>query len=247
MPTASDREPDVPASAPTAGAPEPPRVRAMFDRIAGRYDLLNHVMSMQLDRLWRRRAARLATRGLDAPRILDLCTGTADLLLAHRRAAPGARVFGGDFSLEMLRLAATKAPHSPFSAVDALRLPFRDRSFDVVSVAFGVRNLADRHRGFEEIRRVLRPGGRCVVLECTPPPDNLVGAALGLYSNHVLPRVAAVLSRDKDAYRYLPDSVKEFPDAEALAAEMERAGYEEVTHERLTFGTVAIHVGRSPA
>lgn len=228
-------------AAPTAGAPEPLRVRAMFDRIAGRYDLLNHVLSLQLDRWWRRRAARSATAGLAAPRILDLCTGTGDLLLAELRAAPGAFVVGADFSLEMLALARSKAPRQPLAGVDALHLPFRAASFDAVSVAFGVRNLADRARGFAEMHRVLRPGGRLVVLEFCPPPPGLFGRAFRVYSNHVLPRVAALIASSREAYRYLPDSMARFPAPTALAEELRDAGFAEVNFDSLAFGTVALH------
>lgn len=239
-------------AAPTAGAPEPRRVRAMFDGIAGRYDLLNHVLSMQMDRLWRRRAASriaaaLAARGERGPaRILDLCTGTGDLLLAHRRRSPAASVVGADFALEMLRHARTKGPKDcppPLVGSDALALPFRDEAFDAITVAFGVRNLADRAVGFAEMRRVLRPGGALLVLEFTPAPPTAFGTLYTLYSKHVLPRIGGLLSPDRSAYRYLPESVARFPDAEGLRDELRRAGFEPVEVSRMAMGTVAMHVG----
>lgn len=242
-------------AAPTAGAPEPRRVRAMFDGIAGRYDLLNHVLSMQMDRLWRRRAARIvrdrvraaSATGGATPRILDLCTGTGDLLLAHRKWSVGASLFGGDFSLEMLKHAREKDRTLRLVGTDALALPYRDAKFDAVTVAFGVRNLEDRGRGFQEMRRVLRPGGVALVLEFSPAPKNLFGAAYRVYSQHVLPRIAGLIAANKAAYKYLPDSVARFPDVHGLRDELVAAGFAPVDFERLAFGTVAIHVATRSA
>ncbi len=227
---------------PTPGAPEPRRVRAMFDGLASRYDLLNHVLSCQMDRLWRRRAAAAAVGGADAPRVLDLCTGTGDLAAAIRRASPSASLVGADFSLGMLGHAAGKATGLRTLGADALALPFAARSFDAVTVAFGVRNLADRAAGFEEVRRVLRPGGRFVVLEFAPPPPGVIGRAYRVYTNRVLPRIASVLSPNPDAYRYLPESVDRFPTPEALADELRAAGFAEVGVRTMAFRTVALHV-----
>jgi len=233
----------VEQEAPTPGAPEPLRVRAMFDGIASRYDLLNHVLSMQMDRLWRRRAARAAVNGTDRPRVLDLCTGTGDLAAAIRRASPEASLVGGDFSLGMLTHAAGKAEGLRTLGADALALPFRDRSFDAVTVAFGVRNLQDRSVGFSEMKRVLRPGGRLVVLEFAPPPGGVFGAGFKWYTNRLLPRVASFISKNPAAYRYLPESVGKFPTPPALAQEMEEAGFSAVRFENLAFKTVALHIG----
>ncbi len=233
--------PDDRTSAPTPGRPEAARIRAMFDRVADRYDLLNHVLSMQLDRGWRRVAARRALSGRVAPRILDLCTGTGDLASELRRRSPESRVVAADFSLPMLSRVRGKGERLLSLAADALALPFPDDSFDVVTVAFGVRNLEDRARGFSEVQRVLATGGCLVVLEFTPAPRGLIGAAYRVYSRAVLPRIAALVSRNPDAYRYLPASVDEFPTAEKLADELDAAGYRDVTFERLAFGTVAVH------
>lgn len=228
-------------AAPTPGAPEPDRVRSMFDRVAGRYDLLNHVLSFQLDRRWRRLAARRATRDLERPRVLDLCTGTGDLLLALRRSCPGAALVGGDFSLSMLALAARKDPGLRLVGVDALRLPFGSRSFDVVTAAFGVRNFTDRSAGLREMARVLAPGGRLVILEFSPPPPGLFGRIYQGYSRHLLPRIAGLLAGDRSAYRYLPASVDSFPPPEELSAELQQLGFSAVRFDRLAFGTVALH------
>lgn len=214
----------------------------MFDGIATRYDLLNHVLSMQMDRLWRRRAAAAVVSGLVGPRVLDLCTGTGDLAGAIRRASPDASLIGADFSLGMLGHAAGKASGLRTLGADALALPFAAASFDAVTVAFGVRNLADRAAGFAEIKRVLRPGGRLVILEFAPPPRGPVGGAYRIYTNRVLPRIAAVLSPDPSAYRYLPESVDRFPPPSALVTELERAGFPAVSFKTMAFGTVALHV-----
>jgi len=225
----------------------------MFDGIAGRYDLLNHVLSMQMDRLWRRRAAKIIRGRLnDMPnagtgRILDLCTGTGDLLLAHRRWSPNASLFGGDFALEMLSKAREKDGKLRLAGTDALALPYRDQVFDAITVAFGVRNLEDRSRGFGEMRRVLKPGGVALVLEFSPAPKNLFGAAYRVYSQHVLPRVAGLIATNKEAYRYLPDSVARFPDVDGLKDELIASGFSPVVYERLAFGTVAIHVATRTA
>ena len=237
----SVRTPQSSSKGPTPGAPESARVRSMFDGIAHRYDLLNHLLSFQMDRLWRRRAASAATRGLDRPRVLDLCAGTGDLARAVLRAAPDGSVFAADFSLQMLAQAARKDPRLRLLGVDALKLPFKAGSFDVVTAAFGVRNFSDRAAGFSEVLRVLRPGGRFVILEFTPPKPGFFGSAYRFYSRAVLPRVGAFLSRDSEAYRYLPESVDRFPTAEELSGELRRAGFRTVEYEKFTFGTVALH------
>lgn len=235
---------DEARAAPTAGAPEARRVRGMFDRIAGRYDLLNHLLSMQQDRLWRLRAARRAVEGFSGPSVLDLCTGTGDLARAIQRADRRARVVGADFSLGMLERAAAKDRSLRLAGVDAHDLPFAAGCFDVATVAFGVRNWTDRARGFAEARRVLREGGRLVVLEFAPPPATVLGRIYRVYSQHVLPRVAGLIARDPAAYRYLPDSVERFPPPPALAAELAAAGFRSVECELLAFGTVALHRAR---
>lgn len=218
----------------------------MFDAIAPRYDLLNHVLSLEQDRWWRRKAAARALSGKTGPRVLDLCCGTGDLALTLKKRDRTARVHAGDFSREMLVRAREKGAATPPLQLDALRLPFRDASFDVVAVAFGVRNYQDRAAGFAEARRVLAPGGRLVILEFSRPPDTWFGALYRWYSKHVLPRVGAWISRSRGAYTYLPESVAAFLAPAELDAELSRAGFARIRHESLAGGTVALHVAETP-
>lgn len=222
-------------------------VRGMFGRVARRYDLLNHLLSFQLDRFWRARTARRVSEVLSRPRarVLDLCCGTGDLLLALA-ARRGSLVYGADFCHPMLVEAHRKTGRRPavvFEA-DALRLPLADASLDLITVAFGLRNFANYRQGLEELRRVLRPGGMLAILEFSQPPRRILARFYGFYSTRILPRVGGLISGASDAYTYLPDSVSKFPGAEALADEMRAAGYSRVEFERLTFGVVALHIGR---
>lgn len=226
----------------------------MFAGISGKYDLLNRLLSGGRDQGWRRRAVRMAElKG--GERVLDCCCGTGDLTLLFRRAKPApALVAGSDFTPEMLHLAAQKAGRRgledvPFVAADALKLPFEDAGFDVVSVAFGVRNLQDISAGLREFARVLRPGGRLVVLEFTPARSGAWRAVTGFYMNRVVPGIGQLISRSRDrAYRYLPDSIEVFPDARSFAGMIEEAGFRDVHFRRMNLGTVAIHAGcKKPA
>jgi demethylmenaquinone methyltransferase/2-methoxy-6-polyprenyl-1,4-benzoquinol methylase len=219
----------------------------MFDEIAERYDRLNRLISFRQDQGWRRQAARAAVRGTTAPRVLDLCCGTGDLALAVARAAPGARVVGADFSLRMLACAAAKAPALRLAAVDALRLPFRAESFDAVTIGFGFRNLADRPAGLAEIRRVLRSGGRLVILEAIPPPKGPLGALFRVYLRRILPRLGRAASGHAAAYRYFADSVGAFPAPDALCAELAAAGFARPTARRIGLGGVALVQGERDA
>jgi demethylmenaquinone methyltransferase/2-methoxy-6-polyprenyl-1,4-benzoquinol methylase len=227
----------------------PARIRAMFDQISPRYDFLNHLLSLNSDVLWRRRAAgRLAGARL----VLDVCSGTGDLAFEiHRRS--GARVVGTDFSRRMLEIARLKARRRGlerdilFQQADTLRLPFRDAAFDAVAVAFGLRNVADPTRALAEMARVARPGGDVLILEFSLPAGALLRRAYLLYFSRVLPRVGRWIARSEiDAYRYLPDSVARWPDPEALTAALERAGLRDVSCELLFGGVAALHVGRRP-
>jgi demethylmenaquinone methyltransferase/2-methoxy-6-polyprenyl-1,4-benzoquinol methylase len=221
-------------------------VRAMFDRIAPRYDLLNRAMTAGLDGRWRRAAAAAADLAA-GDRALDVCTGTGDLALelAHRTTGRGEAV-GVDFSEQMVARARAKAERrrSParFEVADALALPFGDDAFDAATVAFGIRNVADLDAGLAEMARVVRPGGRVVVLEITTPAR--LRRFYGLWFDRVVPRLGRVLGRDGAAYSYLPASVRRFPEPPELAARMAAAGLEGVRWRPLAGGIVAVHHGR---
>ncbi|WP_216323850.1 bifunctional demethylmenaquinone methyltransferase/2-methoxy-6-polyprenyl-1,4-benzoquinol methylase UbiE [Deinococcus aestuarii] len=220
-------------------------VQAMFAAIAPRYDLLNRVLSLGVDRGWRREAAREAL-GLGPSRILDVATGTADFALELAARAPGAEVVGSDFVPQMLEIGRAKARARGLTVRleegDALKLPYPDGSFDAVTCAFGFRNFADYSRGLTEMWRVLSPGGRLVILEFPPPRPGLFGSVFRLYFRHVLPRVGAMVSGNAGAYTYLPESVLAFPEPERLAGLMHATGFR-TRYRLLTFGIAAIHVG----
>jgi demethylmenaquinone methyltransferase / 2-methoxy-6-polyprenyl-1,4-benzoquinol methylase len=222
-------------------------VREMFGRVAPRYDLLNHLLSFNIDRHWRGRTVRKLRPILDREdaTVLALCCGTGDLMLALRASAR-ARVLGSDFCHPMLTAAKQKAGSgSPFFEADALKLPARDASLDAITVAFGFRNLANYEAGLRELKRVLKPGGVAAILEFSQPPNPIFNAVYGFYSRNVLPRIGGLISGASDAYRYLPESVRKFPDADGLAAKMTEAGYHDVSFERMTFGIVALHTGHA--
>ncbi|MCC7011607.1 MAG: bifunctional demethylmenaquinone methyltransferase/2-methoxy-6-polyprenyl-1,4-benzoquinol methylase UbiE [Planctomycetes bacterium] len=227
--------------------PDPREVRSMFGRIAGRYDLLNRVLSAGIDSRWRRRAVRAAGE-LRGRRVVDVCCGTGDLSLAF--AAAGADVLGIDFTPEMLRLARPKARArglpGTFVHGDALHLPVESGVADVCSVAFGVRNLEDPERGLREMVRVLKPGGRLLVLEFSPPPKGWIGSLYRAYFLHVLPRIGAWVSGDADAYRYLPRTVGTWFTPHEFSARMQRVGLVHCGHESLSFGIASLHWGTRP-
>jgi demethylmenaquinone methyltransferase/2-methoxy-6-polyprenyl-1,4-benzoquinol methylase len=222
----------------------------MFGDIAPRYDLLNHLLSLNVDRYWRWRTTRLAPLQGTAP-ILDLCTGTGDLAFAYDRAG-GRRtpIIGADFCHEMLIRADQKtrrrqaADRIRFLEADAQQLPFADGQFQITTVAFGLRNVADMDRGLAEMVRVTQVGGKVAILEFSQPRGLLFGPLFRFYSNWILPWIGQMISRSKDnAYRYLPASVREFPDGEALADRLRRHGLTEVRWYPLTFGIATLYIG----
>jgi len=223
-------------------------IRQMFTRVAPRYDFLNHLLSFWLDRSWRRRAAEIMRARLAKPNThaLDLCCGTGELALELARRTPGL-VVGNDFCHPMLERAVTKSRrnHLRLAVVeaDALRLPFADATFDVVTAAFGFRNLANYAQGLAEIHRVLKPGGIVGILEFALPARGLFGQLYRFYFQRVLPWVGNTLSGRAEAYDYLPASVEKFPNCEGFAAWLRAAGFANVTYTRWTGGIVALHQG----
>ena len=227
----------------------PRRISQMFGEIARRYDLLNHVLSAGMDRWWRRRTVRLAPPDGEGA-VLDVCTGTADLALAYWRAGSGrVPVIGADFCRPMLEFGRRKcqragAANLALVEADAQQLPFPDHCFQVVSVAFGLRNLSDPDAGLREMTRVCRPGGRVAVLEFGMPRTRVLRALYEWYFRRVLPRLGQALARNRqEAYCYLPASVREFPQREALVARMQQAGLPQVRYYPLTFGIAGLYVG----
>ena len=226
-------------------------VRAMFGRVAHRYDFLNHALSFNVDRYWRARTVRRLRDVLERTdsRVLDICCGSGDLTLALGRAA-GGRVVGSDFCHPMLVEARRKIERRRSGAelfeADALRLPLSDGSLDVVTAAFGFRNLANYRRGLDEMLRVLRPSGVAAILEFSRPPNRLFRAMYHFYSRKVLPVIGGAVSGSKEAYTYLPESVGKFPEAGDLATEMRRTGFDAVEYDYMTGGVVALHIGTKP-
>lgn len=229
------------------GRPSAERISAIFSRIAGRYDLFNILVSFGIDRLWRRSLVRLAELTPES-RVLDLCSGTGDLAFALAEQGRPAEVVATDFVPEMLAVAEKKAEHRAlpcpvgFSVADAQAIPFAENSFDVATVAFGVRNIPDRARNFAEVLRVLKPGGRYLILEFSRPVFGPWRALYYAYLRVVIPSIGWLLTGDYAGYRYLNDSIRQFPRQERLAEELRQAGFESVSWKNLTGGIVAVHV-----
>jgi demethylmenaquinone methyltransferase/2-methoxy-6-polyprenyl-1,4-benzoquinol methylase len=225
-----------------AGEQEAARwVRGMFGRIAGRYDLLNHLLSFNLDKSWRRKTISLLAPVIENPeaRILDLCCGTGDVLAGIERRR-GASAFGSDFCHPML-VEARRKVRSPLFEADALALPLADSSLDLITIAFGFRNLANYRSGLNELLRVLKPGGVAAILEFSHPRNRVFATAYGFFSTRVLPRIGGLISGSREAYSYLPESIRKFPTAEELAEEMRAAGFRCVEIDSMTGGAVALH------
>ena len=251
MPLAAGTNDDEAAKAAKSAA-----VRSMFSEIAPTYDLLNTVLSLGVDRRWRKEAARAASAGVRArleagateqPRLLDVATGTGKLALELKRSWPASEVIGVDFAEPMLLVARSAAAKSGldvrFEQADGTALPFEERSFDAVTIAYGLRNFADPDAGLREFLRVLRPGGRLVVLEFPPPRPGPFGRLFSTYFEKVLPRIGGAVSGRRSAYAYLPRSVLGFYPPEELADHMSAAGFTDVHHRLQTLGISALHVG----
>ncbi len=243
----------MPGAAAERGTLPEPQVRAMFDRIARVYDLMNSVMTAGLHHQWRRRAADLANVG-PGDRVLDVATGTGDLAVELAgRVGPSGQVIGSDFSEEMLATARRKVSGHPSPAVagirfewgNALELHYRDGEFAAATVGFGARNFSDLEHGLREMARVVRPGGRVVILEITTPQRPPLSTFFGLWFDHVVPLIGK-LAGDSQAYDYLPSSVKRFPGPPELAATMQRAGLTDLRWTLTAGGIIAIHVGTKP-
>ena len=221
-------------------------VRTMFSDIAGRYDLLNRVLTLGIDGRWRAQAVRVATE-VKPERILDVATGTADLAIALKRAVPTAEVIGVDFAEPMLERGREKVARGGLELSllqgDGQNLAFEDALFDVITIVYGLRNFSDREQGLREFYRVLKPGGRLVILEFPPPPKGLFGSLFRLYFLKILPVIAGAVSGRRDAYVYLGQSVLNFPSPETLADMMRAAGFARVRFKLQTFGVSALHVG----
>ena len=224
------------------------RVREMFATIATRYDLLNHLLSGNTDKKWRRIVAMRVSEklGSDPSQILDVACGTGDLSLTLFETT-GVRVVATDFCRPMLEIAAGKMPGSvKLVESDALSLPFLDRSFEAVTIAFGLRNFSNVEIGLKELFRVVKPQGWVAVLEFSKPPNALFNALFGFYFLRVLPLLGGIISGSKSAYSYLPNSVQRFPDQQELSRLMNEVGFLQVTYENLTGGIAALHLGRRP-
>jgi demethylmenaquinone methyltransferase/2-methoxy-6-polyprenyl-1,4-benzoquinol methylase len=232
---------------------DPAEIRSMFASVSRRYDFLNHLLSLNQDKRWRRKTVEMS--GLRPGGLaLDVCTGTADLALAYsEHAGSSGLVVGTDFCPEMLHLGKKKARSESagrgpcLMVADTLALPFPDNVFDVVSVAFGIRNVADVERGIQQMTRVAKTGGRVVILEFSMPDNSVLNAAYRMYFTRVLPLIGRTVSRSgNNAYTYLPDSVLKFPQGSAMRGIMERCGLEKVSVTELTFGIVTLYIGIKP-
>jgi demethylmenaquinone methyltransferase / 2-methoxy-6-polyprenyl-1,4-benzoquinol methylase len=239
---------------PVSTSKEPERIAGMFDAIAGRYDRLNHLLSAGLDRRWRRRAIR-ELRLTGSERLLDVCTGTADLAIeaATHRAGSAGIVVGLDFAGEMLRIGRDKIADAHLdrrvmlTRADAMRLPIADRSFEAATIAFGIRNVSDPLTGCRELHRILVPGGRAAILEFGMPTMPVVSGVYAWYFRAVLPRVGRLISRHSDAYEYLPASVSSFPSGEGFVTILREAGFATVRSVPLVFGAVYLYVAERAA
>jgi len=222
-------------------------IRTMFNNIAPTYDFLNHALSVNIDKIWRRRAIA-SLKSLDPNKILDVASGTGDLAIAAMRLNPE-KIIGVDISEEMLKVGEAKMKKKGLSDIismqvaDSESLPFEDNDFDAVTVAFGVRNFENPAKGIEEMHRVLRPEGKLVVLEFTNPKGRLINGLYQLYFRKVLPLVGRIISKDFSAYKYLPQSVAAFPQREEFVEIMKKSGFKTASFKQLTFGIASLYIG----
>jgi demethylmenaquinone methyltransferase/2-methoxy-6-polyprenyl-1,4-benzoquinol methylase len=229
--------------------PEANAVQQMFSDIAFRYDFLNRLLSFGIDTLWRREAVRVVAERMPQ-RVLDVATGTADLAISLKQVLPTAEVIGVDFAEPMLERGRKKVAQLnlslPLLQGDGLNLNYPDNSFDALTIAYGIRNFSDRQRGLDEFFRVLKPGGRVVILEFPPPPKHLFGSLFRFYFLGVSPYIAGLFSGRRDAYQYLGKSVLNFPSPTAFATMMQRSGFVTIRYKLQTFGVSALHVAEKP-
>jgi len=220
-------------------------VQNMFTRIAGRYDLMNRLMTGGQDIRWRKRVIELARMNSHAS-FLDLGTGTGDLAREALSQFPAADIIAADFTLEMMRVGKKTSPLN-FSTADALRLPFNDSSFNAVVSGFLMRNVIDLQKALDEQYRVLKNGGRIVILDTTRPKKNILSPFIWLHMHFIIPTLGGLLTGSRDAYRYLPETTEGFVTAEELEARMAKAGFQKIGFQRYMFGTIAIHWGEKAA
>ena len=222
-------------------------VQGMFSRIAGRYDLMNRLMTAGQDIRWRRRVIQLAQLPANG-RLLDIATGTGDIALEGQNQYPDLSVFGGDFTIEMMQVGKRDPARQTIRWVgaDTLALPFPDNSFHAVTSGFLMRNVIDVPQAFCEQLRVVRPGGRIVVLESSPPKKNLLRPFILFHLNYIIPLLGKLVAGDREAYSYLPDSTQQFQEPESLVDIMQKSGLVSIRYELAMFGTIAIHSGSKP-
>jgi demethylmenaquinone methyltransferase/2-methoxy-6-polyprenyl-1,4-benzoquinol methylase len=232
---------------------EKQHIGKLFDRIAGKYDFLNHLLSLNIDRWWRRKAVRAVVKNNPKARqCLDVAIGTGDLAIELARQLPDCQIVGIDLSIEMMRIGEEKVQKRgwqqriSFQQASALEMPFADKTFDVVTCAYGVRNFSDLDKGLAEMQRVLKPGGQLMILEFSYPKNKLIAWMYDLYFTHILPAVGRLLSKDKTAYTYLNRSVKGFVWGQQMCERIAAAGFSEVSYQPLTFGITTIYTATKP-